>query len=65
MGRKSKEGGYIDTYTRVADSLCCSVEIDTTLYSNYTPRKEFDFVSFPYQTMGTVFIMEISSFSVI
>ena len=28
-----------DMYTRIADSLCCTVETNTTLQSNYTPIK--------------------------
>ena len=28
---------YIYTHTRIADSLCCIAEINTTLHNNYTP----------------------------
>ena len=30
---------YGDICIHIADSLCCTAEINTTLYSNYTPIK--------------------------
>ena len=35
--REAQEGGDICILT--ADSLCCTTETNTTLYSNYTPIK--------------------------
>ena len=34
-GRETPEGG--DARIGTADSLCCTPETNTTLYSNYTP----------------------------
>ena len=31
--------GYGDIHMRMADSLCCTAETNTTLWSNYTPIK--------------------------
>ena len=39
MGRKPKKSEAIRTC--IADSLCCTIEINTTLLSNYTPIKIF------------------------
>ena len=37
-GREVQEGG--DICIHIADSLCCTVETNTTLYCNYTPIKK-------------------------
>ena len=37
-GMEVQEGG--DLYTHIADSLCCTVETYTTLYSNYNSIKK-------------------------
>ena len=37
-GREVQEGGKIRTH--IADSLHCTVETNTALYSNYTPIKK-------------------------
>ena len=36
-GREAQQGGGICIH--IADSLCCTVEMNTTLQSNYTPIK--------------------------
>ena len=37
-GRETQEGG--DGCLHIADSLCCTAKTNTTLESNYTPKKE-------------------------
>ena len=36
-GREAQGGG--DIYTHIADSCCCTAKTNTTLTSNYTPKK--------------------------
>ena len=45
MGRKSKRG---DVSVHIADPLCCAVETNTTLQSNYTPIKRKQNSSYNY-----------------
>ena len=47
-GREAQEGGNMrNICIHTADSLCCTAETNTTLYTNYTPIKIYIYFKNP------------------
>ena len=56
--REVQEGG--DIYIHIADSLCCTAEINTTLLNNYTPIKQNNIINWIPQLQMQVIVVPSS-----